>query len=227
LIPVAGERSDSELIELCRAGDAEAFGALFDRHRAEVTRLVFRMLGPSADLEDLVQEVFVQVIRSLGAFQGHAQFSTWLYRVTVNVVLMHRRALSRRPRLLPEEAAPPEKDPEPSPEEQVQSRLRLQAFYRALDQLSEKKRAVFVLHEIEGLTPAAISAIVRAPVLTVRTRLFYARRDLAKLLEQEPQLAGMLAERSRERAPASRVAEKPAAASAEPVAGSLGKGSVG
>src|SRR5688572_18626374 len=46
LIPVAGERCDSELIELCRAGDSEAFGALFDRHRAEVTRLVFRMLGP-------------------------------------------------------------------------------------------------------------------------------------------------------------------------------------
>jgi RNA polymerase sigma-70 factor, ECF subfamily len=160
---------------------------------------VFRMLGPSHEIEDLVQEVFVQVMRSLGAFQGNAQFSTWLYRVTVNVVLMHRRSSSRRPRLVQEELAPPLSDPDPSPEDQVSSRLRMAAFYRALDLLSEKKRVVFVLHELEGLAPAQIAKIVGAPVLTVRTRLFYARRDLAKRLEAEPQLAGLLPEPSPER----------------------------
>jgi RNA polymerase sigma-70 factor, ECF subfamily len=187
---VAGTRSDLELIERCRAGDIAAVGALFDRHRAEVTRLVFRMLGPSHELEDLVQEVFVQVMRSLRAFQGNAQFSTWLYRVTVNVVLMHRRTQRRRPRLVQEELAPTPSAREPSPEEQVSSRLRLAAFYRVLDTLSEKKRAVFVLHELEGLPPSEIARIVAAPVLTVRTRLFYARRDLAQRLASDPELAG-------------------------------------
>jgi RNA polymerase sigma-70 factor, ECF subfamily len=191
---VAGAGSDLELIVRCRTGDTEAVGLLFDRHRSEVARLVFRMLGPSHELEDLVQEVFVQVMRSLPAFQGNAQFSTWLYRVTVNVVLMHRRTLSRRPRLVQEELAPPVSDPEPSPEDQVSSRFRVAAFYRALDQLSEKKRVVFVLHELEGIAPAEIATIVRAPVLTVRTRLFYARRELAKRLAGEPQLAGLLPE---------------------------------
>lgn len=167
-----------------------ATGLLFHRHRAAVTRLVFRVLGPSHEVEDLVQEVFVQVLRSLPAFQGNARFSTWLYRVTVNVVLMHRRTQRRRPRLVQEELAPPQSALEPSPEEQVSSRLRAVAFHRALATLSEKKRAVFVLHELEGRTPSDIARIVGAPVLTVRTRLFYARRELAKQLAADPTLRG-------------------------------------
>jgi RNA polymerase sigma-70 factor (ECF subfamily) len=68
------------------------------------------------------------------------------------------------------------------------------AFHRLLDRLSEKKRIVFVLHELEGLAPGEIAKIVGSPVLTVRTRLFYARRELLALLTQEPSLAGLTAE---------------------------------
>jgi RNA polymerase sigma-70 factor (ECF subfamily) len=218
---VAGARSDLDLIERCRAGDNDAVGLLFDRHRAEVSRLVFRMLGPSAELEDLVQEVFLQVMRSLAAFQGNAQFSTWLYRVTVNVVLMHRRTQSRRPRLVQEELAPPPSDPEPSPEDQVGRRLRIAGFYRALDQLSEKKRVVFVLHELEGMAPARIATIVRAPVLTVRTRLFYARRELAERLMSNPELASVLGHPGSERD----LAQSPLDVVSEAVPSRLRKGS--
>jgi RNA polymerase sigma-70 factor (ECF subfamily) len=66
------------------------------------------------------------------------------------------------------------------------------AFERLLDRLSEKKRTVFVLHELEGISPSEIARIVGAPVLTVRTRLFYARRELAQMLEEEPTLAPLL-----------------------------------
>lgn len=188
------DAEDAELARRCRDGDARAFEQLFQKHSGHVARLVYRMAGPGPDLEDLVQDVFLQVIRSLGGFRDEARFSTWLYRVAVNVVLMHRRAASHRPRLVAEDLALPPVGNEPSAHESFEVRRRLQAFYRVLSRLSDKKSAVFVLHELEGLTPARIGEIVVAPVLTVRTRLFYARREVAAWLEQEPELAGIAAE---------------------------------
>jgi RNA polymerase sigma-70 factor (ECF subfamily) len=181
-------------VERCRQGDARSFEELFDRHRPSVARIVFRMTGPAGDVEDLVQEVFLQVIRSLDGFQRKARFSTWLYRVTVNVVLMHRRSLGRRPRLVAEDLAPPPLDPAVSVDEVIDGRARVDALYALLGQLSDKKRTVFVLHEIEGLSPARIGEIVRAPVLTVRTRLFYARREIARLIADDPALRDLLRE---------------------------------
>jgi RNA polymerase sigma-70 factor (ECF subfamily) len=181
---------DSELVRRCQAGDEQAFERLFSRHRSSVTRLVYRMLGPTPELEDLVQEVFLQVLRSLHGFREQARFSTWLYRVGLNVVLMHRRATARRPRLVDEAKGEPAVDLAPSAHEVLETRRRLDAFHALLGRLSEKKRAVFVLHELEGLTPARIGEIVGAPVLTVRTRLFYARRELERSIAEEPALAG-------------------------------------
>ena len=88
---------DDSLVARCQAGDGTAFRALFMQHRADVARHVYRLTGPSADAEDLVQEVFFQVHRSLKDFRGQARFTTWLHRVTVNVVLMSRRAAKSRP----------------------------------------------------------------------------------------------------------------------------------
>jgi RNA polymerase sigma-70 factor, ECF subfamily len=112
--------------------------------------------------------------------------------VALNVVLMHRRAHTRRPRLVPEELALPAIDAGPSAQDALESRRRVAAFYRLLERLSEKKRTVFVLHELEGLPPARIAELVQAPVLTVRTRLFYARRELVQWVAAEPALAGEL-----------------------------------
>jgi RNA polymerase sigma-70 factor (ECF subfamily) len=182
-----------DIVARCQRGDASAFRVLFTRHRVDVARLVFRMVGPRSDLEDLIQEVFLQVYKSLKDFKGQAKFSTWLHRVTVNVVLMERRAAKSRPQL----AAPPLSDLEPDgrigPDEDATRHERARAFRRIIDRLGEKKRVVFVLHEIEGLPPAEIATIVGAPVLTVRTRLFYARRELAQLLKEEPSLASFAA----------------------------------
>jgi RNA polymerase sigma-70 factor, ECF subfamily len=178
----------SELLERCKAGDALAFREVFRTHRADVARLVQRMTGRPSDLEDTVQEVFLQVYRSLKDFRGQSRFSTWLYRVTVNVVLMQRRAARSRPVLheAPEDDFGP--DIRDLPDDQVARSRRVAAFYRLLDRLSDKKRAVFVLHELEGLSPSEIAKVVSAPVLTVRTRLFYARRELLALLREEPTL---------------------------------------
>jgi RNA polymerase sigma-70 factor (ECF subfamily) len=194
--PEDAAAEDRELVRRCLQGDERAFERLFLRHRGAVAGLVYRMLGPSPELEDLVQEVFLQVLRSLGSFRDEARFSTWLYRVALNVVLMQRRASARRPRLVAEEQAAPPVDAAPSAHDALETRRRIDAFYALLGRLSDKKRTVFVLHELEGLTPARIGEIVGAPVLTVRTRLFYARRELARWVEEEPALAGTLAELS-------------------------------
>jgi RNA polymerase sigma factor (sigma-70 family) len=180
-----------ELVVRCQAGEPAAFRELFRAHRADVARLVHRMLGPTSDLDDVIQEVFLQVHKSIKDFRGQSRLSTWLYRVTVNVVLMHRRSARSRPVFVeqPETHAP--SDGNPLPDEQVARRARIRAFNRLLERLSEKKRIVFVLHELEGMAPAEIARIVEAPVLTVRTRLFYARRELAEMLRDEPALAAL------------------------------------
>jgi RNA polymerase sigma-70 factor (ECF subfamily) len=183
---------EERLIQRAAAGDTEAFRALYTRHRNDVARLVFRMLGAKADLDDVVQEVFFQVFRSLKDFRGQAKLSTWLHRVTVNVVLMHRRAARSRPTYTEETAQDATPDEERArPDEDVDRRERVRAFARVLDKLADKKRVVFVLHELEGMAPAEIAKAVGAPILTVRTRLFYARREIEALLAEEPALAGL------------------------------------
>src|ERR1700733_15172451 len=90
--------SDEEgLIAHAAADDRAAFRELYVRHRGDVARLVYRMLSGRGDIDDVIQEVFVQVHKSLKDFRGQSKFSTWLHRVTVNVVLMHRRSARSRP----------------------------------------------------------------------------------------------------------------------------------
>jgi RNA polymerase sigma-70 factor (ECF subfamily) len=185
-----GEPDD--LVTRCRTGAPGAFQELFHQHRTPVAQLVHRMTGGGSELEDLVQEVFVQVHKSLGRFRNDSRLSTWIYRIAVNVVLMHRRAARSRPLSV---APPPEGalvDEAGPPDEQLARRRRIEALYRVLDRVSEKKRAVYILHELEGLSPSEIASIVSAPVLTVRTRLFYARREVVDLLQSEPALVGLI-----------------------------------
>jgi RNA polymerase sigma-70 factor (ECF subfamily) len=183
---------EERLIARAAAGETAAFRQLYERHRADVARLVYRMLGNRSDFEDVIQEVFVQVYRSLKDFRGQAKFSTWLHRVTVNVVLMHRRSARSRPVFADE---PPGdgllRSDDVRPDDDAERRERVRAFGRLLARLADKKRIVFVLHELEGIAPGEIARIVGAPVLTVRTRLFYARRELEAMLREEPSLAGL------------------------------------
>jgi RNA polymerase sigma-70 factor (ECF subfamily) len=182
---------DEELVQRVKEGDKAAFREIFRLHRTDVARLVQRMLGRTTDVDDVVQEVFLQVHRSIKDFRGQARFSTWLYRVTVNVVLMHRRSARSRPVLVEQPEGHVPEDRAPLPDEQVARNARVVAFSRLLERLSEKKRTVFVLHELEGMGAAEIAEVVDAPVLTVRTRLFYARRELADMMREEPSLAAL------------------------------------
>jgi RNA polymerase sigma-70 factor, ECF subfamily len=190
ILRVVGDSED--LVARCREGDRRAFAELFRDHCGSVTQLIHRMTGGSSELEDLVQEVFVQVHKSLGSFRNQSRLSTWIYRIAVNVVLMHRRARRSRPLSIAPPREPSVDEAAAPPDEQLARRRRIEAFYRVLERVAEKKRTVYVLHELQGLSPAEISGIVSAPVLTVRTRLFYARREVLTLLAAEPTLAGVM-----------------------------------
>ncbi len=182
------------LVERARAGDEAAFRELYLQHRGAVARLVSRMMGPGPEVEDLVQDVFLHVYRSLPSFRGDAKFSTWLYRLTVNVVKMYFRRKQSRPKLtlgtIPETKS--DERTAGRPDEASERAERIEALYRVLDRLSEKKRTVLVLHDFEGLPADRIAEIVEAPVLTVRTRLFYARKELYAALAEDPALAHIL-----------------------------------
>ncbi|HKP55191.1 MAG TPA: sigma-70 family RNA polymerase sigma factor [Polyangiales bacterium] len=186
------------LVRLVQRGDEQAKNELFKRYQKEVARIAARTLGPDADLEDVVQEAFIQIFRSIDSFRGSAKFSTWLYRLVTNVTRMHLRKRRVRPQIA--DGVPPElamrHDDGSSPEQAAERSFRVRRLYQHLDRLSEKKRMVLVLHDFEGLLPVEIAEIVEAPVLTVRTRLFYARRELYAALATDPELSALAAELS-------------------------------
>lgn len=185
---------DSSLIERAQRGDRAAFQALFLAHRAQTSRLLARLV-PHSDVEDVTQEVFLQVFRSLPSFRGDARFSTWLYRLTLNVARMHLRRQQARPKLSAlshDEAEASEPSHEGAPHAAAERHERLEALTRLLARLSDKKRETLVLHDFQGLPAEEISAIMAVPIMTVRTRLFYARRELYAALGEEPALSVLL-----------------------------------
>lgn len=179
----------TELVERCRAGQREALGEFYRQYRPEVTRNLHRVLGPGrSDVDDVLQEVFIEVFRSITRFRGDSKISTWLYRLCVNVALQRLR---KRKRLaeVNEDAAPEPRD-ETTPLRTAETHERMATVYRILEELSDKKRVVFILHEIEGYEPKEIASIVSAPVLTVRTRLHYARKEFFARAAREQAFTG-------------------------------------
>lgn len=178
-----GPAEEAELIRRCQAGERAAQEDLYRRHRRLVAANLYRVLGDRTDLDDLVQEVFVIAFRGLDRFRGEARLSTWLYRVCINVALGRIRQKTRRPPPIPMAQVPGERagDTE-SPETALLREETRQRVYRALDALPPKKRMVLYLHEIEGRDLKEIAFLVGANPVTVRTRLFYARKEFHAIL---------------------------------------------
>lgn len=176
-----------ELLQRAKARDVVAFRELYARHKRQVAKQL-AFLVPRADVEDVLQDVFVEVFRSLGRFEGRSAFSTWLYRVVIHVAMKARRKSSRSPAEaraeLPEAA-----DPSASPAEGALTRERLSRAAALLERLSPKKRTVLVLHDMRGVEAQRIAELTDSNIMTVRTRLFYARREFEALASADPALA--------------------------------------
>ena len=171
-------------IGLCRAGDMAVWRALYDGYLPLVFRVARRMGVPERDLADVCQEVFLRVHRGLGSFRGEAQFSTWLYRITLNESARSRRAHFLRDglgRLLGREDAPAAP---PGPDEQLARHQATRELERVLVGMKPRQRQVFVLFEIEELPIEQIAEILGCPRETVRSRLRHARADFERLRRQ-------------------------------------------
>jgi len=181
LEPPPGERSDDALVAAARAGDVRAFEALVLRHEARVLR-VLRFMGIGRDdREDLAQDVFLRVFRGLAGYRAGFVFEAWLYRVAVNAARDHRSGEARRTlnfeplgddlRETPGSGA--------APQDQLALRDRLE---RALEELTDRERAVFVLKEVEGLATEEVAKALGLSSITVRRHLGRARERLKRVL---------------------------------------------
>lgn len=157
-------------------------GVLYAEHAPFVARVLTRLTGSGAHVDDLLQETFVVAFRKRASFAGRSTPRTWIYGIAVRLGLRHGRGLGRFARLrarLYREPAPP---PHPAPDQDCDRERKRAALYGALQKLPFKQREVFVLYELEELECPEIASLLEIPVGTVWTRLHHARRKFRKLI---------------------------------------------
>jgi RNA polymerase sigma-70 factor (ECF subfamily) len=176
----ASDTSDLELIRSIAAGDKQAMQILFARHNVRVFRFLARFVGDKLAAEDLVSEVFLDVWRQAGRFQGRSQVATWLLAIARNKALS---ALQRRSNEeLDEHAAAAVEDPQDGPEVTLQNRQKAEVLLNCLRQLSRAHREVINLVYYHEKSIDEVAEIIGIPQNTVKTRMFYARKRIAELM---------------------------------------------
>ena len=181
--PMAHEHPEADLVARLVARDPLAFHHLFRTHAADVHRLALRFVNGVAEADEIVQEVFLAAFRYIERFRGHARLKTWLYRITVNRAFKRERWWRRR-REVGADALPEQIEHQPDQAQRVESAQQLALVRSCLDRIESKKRAVLVLHELEGFDTREIAEILDCPRSTVLTRLARARADLIRLARE-------------------------------------------
>ena len=181
------EREDALLVAAAQDGDVRALEKLLLRHESKVLRLL-RFLGiPPRDREDVAQEIFLRVFRHLAGIDRRKPFAAWLYRVTVNAAQDYRKDSGRSARVeQPMGEGFDAADDARGPEDLAGDNGLRRRLERALQGLSERERAVFILKEIEGLETREIAAAQGLTRITVRRHLGLARTRLKLLLGNSP-----------------------------------------
>jgi RNA polymerase sigma-70 factor (ECF subfamily) len=180
---------DADLVARCVAGDPGAQRALFERERTRVHRLLYRVVGSNTQLDDLIQDTFLEVFRSLHGFRGESTLRTWIDRCTVRVAYAYFKRKRRHAQLQPvwDEVADA-----PNVEERASMREALRRLYAALGHLEANQRIAFTLFAIEGRNQREIADVMRSTVATVKIRVWRARRALEQRAQQDPLLAEFL-----------------------------------
>jgi RNA polymerase sigma-70 factor (ECF subfamily) len=178
------------LVDECRRGDPQAFARLVSLHEGMVFNLATRLLGDGEEARDVSQDVFLQVYRTLGRFQGRSTLKTWIYRIVVNHCRNRQRWWRRRRRAasLPLDELKASEEPrlaEASPLDQLERRERAVAVQAALLRLSFDHRAVLLLRDVEGLSCRQVAETLGVAEGTVKSRLSRAREDLRQRLASQ------------------------------------------
>ena len=183
-------RTDEELVALATAGDMDSFNQLVARWERPIYALAYRTLGREEDARDVVQEAFLRAVRGLRGCRGQANFSSWLYRISLTLC----RAWIRRERRAPVAQMPEGVDPldvaderaapTESVEDLVARREMSAAVSRAMAELPEEQRTAILLKEYHGLTFQEIADMLDCPLSTVKTRLYQGLSVLRRRLER-------------------------------------------
>ncbi|HEX4451200.1 MAG TPA: RNA polymerase sigma factor [Kofleriaceae bacterium] len=180
---------EAELVAACVAGDQAAQRALFRREYARVHATVYRILGPSRDQDDLVQETFIAAFRGLARFRGESRLSTWIDRIAVRVVFEHIRARGKTPvplGIVDDEDAGLSVGVEV--DAQAHARDGLRRLYAALGELVPEQRLAFALYSIDGRSIADVARLTNVSAVTAKLRIWRARRELMKHAAGDPVL---------------------------------------
>ena len=181
--------TDEELVDRSRSGDVESFNQLITRWERPIYVLAYRVIGQEEDARDVCQETFLRAFRGLAGFKGQAKFSSWLYRIALNLCRDWIRRRRRTPiSTLPEDVELEDLASEAGPSESVEdlvARRELSGVVAvAMARLPDEQRTAIILKEYHGMTFQEIADLQGCPLSTVKTRLYQGlsvlRRDLAE-----------------------------------------------
>jgi RNA polymerase sigma-70 factor (ECF subfamily) len=175
-----------EIVQKCVEGDRRSQYQLFEAYGRRVHSVVYRMLGPKYDVDDVVQQVFIGLFESLPTFKGLSSLDTWVYRLCVKVCTdqLRKKYRKRVLNIVESDEGVDNAADGVTPLMDLERRELRGKIFEALEKLSAEKRTVLVLYEMEGKTIEEIAEIVRAPGGTVKSRLFHGRNDLQKHLRK-------------------------------------------
>lgn len=180
---------DVHLVDQCLRGDLAAERELFQREYGRVNALVYRVIGSVPDGEDLIQDVFIQVFRSLKNYRGEGRLSSWIDRVAVNVARQYLR--SKKPASV-QLALVPERADDRRADDQASAREGVRRLYAALAQMAPKARLALALHVIEGRPVAEVADLVGSSVTATKVRIWRARKQLSRLAASDAVLSAYL-----------------------------------
>jgi RNA polymerase sigma-70 factor (ECF subfamily) len=189
-VPAASPASSDDVLARAQSGDHHAFAQLYSLHKRRIYSLCLRMVGNTAEAEDLTQEAFLQLHRKIATFRGDSAFSTWMHRLAINVVLMHLRRKGLALISLDEAMDPtPEEGPGRSfgsPDLNLTGAIDRMALERAVTELPAGYRLIFVLHDIEGYEHNEIAAMLDCSIGNSKSQLHKARLKLRDALRRNP-----------------------------------------
>jgi RNA polymerase sigma-70 factor (ECF subfamily) len=189
-MPAGFDPPDLELVKRCQDGDSDAFRILVERYQQRATRLAFRYVKRLDDAQDIAQDAFIRVFKSIKEFRNESQFYTWFYRILVNLALDHLRRNKNQASefqdgvLLRSQSAAEVQLKKTNPREELWKKQRRKAIVESIDSLPPDQRTTVILREIDGLSYEEIAQVTKVPIGTVMSRLFYARRKLQDKLKE-------------------------------------------
>lgn len=179
--------ADFELVKRCLKGEDAAWEALLRAHTHKIYSLCYRFTGRPHDAEDLTQEVFIKVFRTLKSYDpGQAKFSTWVNRVARNHLVDHYRRTKgdRVTSTLDEQMPIADHSPRGQPASQVESRERMETLQAGLSKLSPDLREAVILRDLQDLDYAEIAQVLAVPEGTVKSRINRGRLELARVIKR-------------------------------------------